>query len=138
MVIHLAGRDEDVAIDYREAAPQATTHDIFPAADGKPGNTKYTKSGDSALSIGVPGTVAGLSLALEKYGSGHFTLAQLIKPLSISPATALQSLTTWRTPCRAAKGGYLTGRRRRKSSPLPTERPCATATNWCGPISRLR
>jgi hypothetical protein len=135
MVIHLAGRNEDVAIDYREAAPQATTHDIFPAADGKPG---HPKSSDSALSIGVPGTVAGLSLALEKYGSGHFTLAQLIKPLSISPATALQSLTTWRTPYRAAKGGYRTGRRRRKSSPLPTERPCATATNWCGPISRPR
>jgi gamma-glutamyltranspeptidase/glutathione hydrolase len=77
MVIHLAGRNEDVAIDYREAAPQATRRDIFLGADGKPDNTK---SRDSALSIGVPGTVAGLSLALEKYGSGNFTLAQLVKP----------------------------------------------------------
>ena len=28
----------------------------------------------------MPGTVAGLALALEKYGSGKFTLAQLIAP----------------------------------------------------------
>ena len=60
-----------------KTAPQATTRDIFLGADGKPDNAK---SRDSALSIGVPGTVAGLSLALEKYGSGNFTLAQLVKP----------------------------------------------------------
>ena len=35
---------------------------------------------NSALAIGVPGTVAGLALAEEKYGSGHFTLADLIAP----------------------------------------------------------
>ena len=39
------------------------------------------KSRDSALGIGVPGSVAGLSLALEKYGSGKFTLAELLKPV---------------------------------------------------------
>src|SRR6202035_745480 len=38
------------------------------------------KSRDSALAIGVPGTIAGLALAEEKYGSGHFTLADLIAP----------------------------------------------------------
>ena len=37
------------------------------------------KSRDSALGIGVPGTVAGLALALEKYGSGKFTLAELLQ-----------------------------------------------------------
>ncbi len=77
MVIHLADRNEDVAIDYREAAPLATTRDIFLGTDGKP---DIVKSRDSAFSIGVPGTVAGLALALEKYGSGQFTLAQLVKP----------------------------------------------------------
>jgi len=77
MVIHLADRHEDVAIDYREMAPSAMTRDIFLGADGKPDDAK---SRDSALGIGVPGTVAGLALALEKYGSGKFTLAQLIKP----------------------------------------------------------
>src|SRR5215475_3279533 len=77
MVIHLADRNEDVAIDHRETAPGATTRDIFLDADGKP---DIAKSRDSALSIGVPGTVAGFALALEKYGSGKFTLAQLLKP----------------------------------------------------------
>lgn len=77
MVIHSAERREDVAIDYRETAPAAATRDMFLGADGKP---DIAKSRDSALSIGVPGTVAGLALALEKYGSGKFTLADLLKP----------------------------------------------------------
>lgn len=77
MVIHSADRSEDVTIDYRETAPAATTPQIFLGADGKP---DPAKSRDSALGIGVPGTVAGLSLALEKYGSGQFTLAQLLEP----------------------------------------------------------
>ena len=77
MVIHSAERHEDVAIDYRETAPAATTPDIFLGADGKP---DIAKSRDSALGIGVPGTVAGLALALEKYGSGKFTLADLVQP----------------------------------------------------------
>jgi gamma-glutamyltranspeptidase/glutathione hydrolase len=77
MIIHSAERHEDIAIDYRETAPAATRPDIFLGSDGKPDNAK---SRDSALGIGVPGTPAGLALALEKYGSGKFTLAQLIQP----------------------------------------------------------
>src|SRR5450432_1399512 len=77
MVIHSRDRNEDVAIDYRETAPAATTSDIFLGADGKP---DIGKSRDSALGIGVPGTVAGLAAALDKYGSGNFTLADLVKP----------------------------------------------------------
>jgi gamma-glutamyltranspeptidase / glutathione hydrolase len=77
MLIHLADRNEDVAIDYRETAPQATTRDVF--LDEK-GEADPRKSRDSGLGIGVPGTVAGLALALERYGSGKFTLAQLIAP----------------------------------------------------------
>jgi gamma-glutamyltranspeptidase / glutathione hydrolase len=77
MVIHLADRNQDIAIDYRETGPAAMTADIFLGANGKPDNAK---SRDSALGIGVPGTVAGLALALEKYGSGKFTLAQILKP----------------------------------------------------------
>jgi gamma-glutamyltranspeptidase / glutathione hydrolase len=77
MVIHLADRNEDVAIDYRETAPAGTTKDVF--LDEK-GEADPRKSRDSGLGIGVPGTVAGLSLALERYGSGKFTLAQLIAP----------------------------------------------------------
>ena len=77
MVIHSAERNEDVAIDYRETAPQAATRDMYLGADGKPDTDK---SRNSALGIGVPGTVAGLAMALEKYGSGKFTLAQIIQP----------------------------------------------------------
>ncbi|MBR0744564.1 gamma-glutamyltransferase [Bradyrhizobium japonicum] len=77
MVIHSAERNEDITIDYRETAPAATTPQIFLGADGKP---DAAKSRDSALGAGVPGTVAGLALALEKYGSGRFTLAQLLEP----------------------------------------------------------
>jgi gamma-glutamyltranspeptidase/glutathione hydrolase len=77
MIIHLGQRHEDVAIDYRETAPQATTPNIFLSADGKP---DIAKSRDSALGIGIPGTPAGLALALEKYGSGQFSLAELLQP----------------------------------------------------------
>src|SRR5437764_14087135 len=77
MLVHLAARNETIAIDYREAAPAAMTRDIF--LDDK-GEADPKKSRDSALGVGVPGTVAGLALAHEKYGSGKFTLAQLIAP----------------------------------------------------------
>jgi gamma-glutamyltranspeptidase/glutathione hydrolase len=77
MVVHSVDKHEDIAIDYRETAPAATTPTIFLGADGKPDNAK---SRDSALGIGIPGTPAGLALALEKYGSGKFTLAELMQP----------------------------------------------------------
>jgi len=77
MLVHLASRNETVGIDYRETAPAAMTRDVF--LDEK-GEADPRKSRDSALGVGVPGTVAGLALALEKYGSGKFTLAQLIAP----------------------------------------------------------
>jgi gamma-glutamyltranspeptidase/glutathione hydrolase len=76
MVIHRASGD-DVTIDYRETAPQAINDKSFLDAQG---NADPQKSRDSALGIGVPGTVAGLALAEQKYGSGRFTLADLIAP----------------------------------------------------------
>jgi gamma-glutamyltranspeptidase/glutathione hydrolase len=76
MVIHRADGG-DTAIDYRETAPQAINAKSFLDAQG---NADPQKSRDSALAIGVPGTVAGLALAEEKYGSRHFTLADLIAP----------------------------------------------------------
>ena len=76
MVIHLAdGRAG--AIDYRETAPAAATPTMFLDAQGTP---DPAKSRDGALGIGVPGTVAGLALALETFGSGKFTLAEIVKP----------------------------------------------------------
>jgi gamma-glutamyltranspeptidase/glutathione hydrolase len=76
MVIHLAN-GTDTTIDYRETAPRGINAQSFLDAQG---NADPQKSRDSALGIGVPGTVAGLALAEDKYGSGKFTLAQLIAP----------------------------------------------------------
>jgi len=76
MVIHRAG-GEDIAIDYREAAPAAATAQMFLDADGNPDNRKSRSTG---LAVGVPGTVAGLALAHRRYGSGRLTLAQLLAP----------------------------------------------------------
>jgi len=91
MVIHRANGD-NVTIDYREAAPAAITATSFLDARG---NADPEKSRNSALAIGVPGTVAGLALAEEKYGSGRFTLADLMAPaielardgFAVSPTT---------------------------------------------------
>jgi gamma-glutamyltranspeptidase/glutathione hydrolase len=77
MVIHLASGSRNVAIDYRETAPAAAKPTMFLDAAGNP---DPQKSRDSALSIGVPGTVAGLALAHEKYGSGKLSLSDLIAP----------------------------------------------------------
>jgi gamma-glutamyltranspeptidase/glutathione hydrolase len=80
MVIRLGDRQRgprNIAIDYRETAPAAATREMF--LDEK-GNADPKKSRDSALAIGVPGTVAGLALAHQRYGSGRFKLAELIAP----------------------------------------------------------
>src|SRR5262249_2461820 len=76
MVIHLAD-GTDTTIDYRETAPAGIHAKSFL---DETGNADPGKSRDSALAIGVPGTVAGLALAEQKYGSGKFTLAELIAP----------------------------------------------------------
>jgi gamma-glutamyltranspeptidase/glutathione hydrolase len=77
MVIHLAKTRQNIAIDYREMAPGKIDKDSF--LDDA-GNADPQKSLRSGLGIGVPGTVAGLALAHRKYGSGKFTLAQLLAP----------------------------------------------------------
>jgi gamma-glutamyltranspeptidase / glutathione hydrolase len=76
MVIHRANGD-DVTIDYREAAPKAINAKSFLDEQG---NADPQKSRTSALAVGVPGTVTGLALAEKKYGSGRFTLADLLAP----------------------------------------------------------
>src|ERR1700683_446456 len=76
MIIHRRN-GRNVAIDYRETAPRAINDKSFLDAQG---NADPQKSRFSALAIGVPGTVAGLALAERKYGSGRFTLAELIAP----------------------------------------------------------
>jgi gamma-glutamyltranspeptidase / glutathione hydrolase len=76
MVVHLADGN-DTTIDYRETAPAGIHAKSFL---DELGNADPGKSRDSALAVGVPGTVAGLALAEQKYGSGKFSLAELIAP----------------------------------------------------------
>lgn len=65
MVIRMAdGRT--TTIDYREKAPGAARQNMF--LDEK-GNFVPEKSQDGYLASGVPGSVAGLTYALEHYGS---------------------------------------------------------------------
>ena len=65
MLIHLAESNEQVFIDYRETAPAAATRDMFLKEDGSVDEAKAYFSHQAA---GVPGTVAGLIHAQERYG----------------------------------------------------------------------
>jgi gamma-glutamyltranspeptidase/glutathione hydrolase len=77
MLVRLARENKIAAIDYRETAPAAVKADIF--LDWL-GEADPRKSREGGLAVGVPGTVSGLALAHKKYGSGKFTLAELVAP----------------------------------------------------------
>ena len=75
MLIHLAETNEQVFVDYRETAPAAATRDMFLKEDGSVDQSKAYFSHQAA---GVPGTVAGLIHAQERFGK--LTLKQVIQP----------------------------------------------------------
>lgn len=75
MIVHDAESGETKAIDYRELAPASASRDMYLDADG---NADSELSRFHGLAVGVPGTVAGMQLALETYGS--MTLAEVIQP----------------------------------------------------------
>ena len=75
MLISSEQKDEVVAIDYREKAPSRASVDMYLDENGAPDTNR---SRFSHLAAGVPGTVAGLVLALEKYGT--ISLKQAIAP----------------------------------------------------------
>lgn len=77
MLAHRAADRKTHVIDFRETAPAATTRDVFLNADGRADPMKSRASG---LAVGVPGTVAGLLLAHERYGSGRISRAELMAP----------------------------------------------------------
>jgi len=66
MLLHLAESGKTVAIDYRETAPKSATKKMFLRADGAVDRDRIRYS---HRSVGVPGTVAGLTLALRRYGT---------------------------------------------------------------------
>ena len=75
MLISSEEKNDVVAIDYREKAPSKATVDMFL---DKEGNADSNVSRYSHLAAGVPGTVAGLAMALEKYGT--ISLQEAIAP----------------------------------------------------------
>lgn len=83
MIIHLAAGSRpgsrQLVIDYRETAPAAATRDMYVGPDGN----VMEGAGSSTVgwrASGVPGTVAGFALALEKYGSGKLTWSDVCEP----------------------------------------------------------
>lgn len=63
------------AIDYREKAPAAASREMFLDENGEVNSERSRFSHQAA---GVPGTVAGLALALEQYGT--ISLAEALAP----------------------------------------------------------
>ncbi|MGE0488304.1 MAG: gamma-glutamyltransferase [Vulcanimicrobiota bacterium] len=57
------------ALDFREVAPRAATSDMYLKADGSVDRERATVG---ALAMGVPGTVAGLEAALDRFGTITF------------------------------------------------------------------
>ncbi len=66
--------DEIVAIDFRERAPLSATRDMYK----REGKVVPGLSTEGHLAAGVPGCVAGLALALERYGT--MPLAEVMAP----------------------------------------------------------
>ncbi len=73
MMVHLAKTKQTFVIDSREKAPAAATPTMF---QGWP----FATASLSGFSVGVPGTLKGVTTALAQYGSGRFTLAETMAP----------------------------------------------------------
>jgi gamma-glutamyltranspeptidase / glutathione hydrolase len=75
MLVHLAKRGETVVLDFNVQAPAACHESVYPLEDGLGvGLFTWRKvAGDANMyghrSVAVPGSVAGLALALERHGS---------------------------------------------------------------------
>ena len=82
-VVHNAATNEQVALDFRERAPQAATRTMYLDAQGAP---QKRASLDGWLAVATPGTAAGLEALynLKLQGRGTIPWADLVKP-----ATAL-------------------------------------------------
>ena len=75
MLVHIAGEDKTYALDYREIAPLSFYPEMFIEADGSVDTSSKRFGVDSS---GVPGTVAGLLLAQEKWG--RLSREQVLEP----------------------------------------------------------
>lgn len=83
MIIHLEGSHEDVNVDYMPRLPNKVSSGLFEVEEGKSGAYGWPSVKDDANMIGyraciVPGTVSGLALAMERYGS--MDLEDVLRP----------------------------------------------------------
>jgi len=65
-LIYHGADGEATAFDFREKAPLASTKTMYLDEDG---NVRDNSNHDSLLAVGVPGTVAGLELAHQRFGT---------------------------------------------------------------------
>ena len=75
MIVHDAETGETKAIDYREMAPMNADRDMFL---DEAGEADTEKSRFTGLATGVPGTVAGMQMVLDEYGT--MSLAEVLEP----------------------------------------------------------
>ncbi|KGG93957.1 MULTISPECIES: gamma-glutamyltransferase [Comamonas] len=75
MMVHDARSGKDIALDFREVAPKGASRNMYLDAGGKviDGKSLYTH-----YAVGVPGTVAGMTHALSRWGS--MPLARVMAP----------------------------------------------------------
>src|SRR4051812_11708137 len=84
MLVHLAKRGETVALNFNGVAPLAAHETIYKIAGGvSDGLFSWPRTENAAnehghRSVAVPGSVAGLALALERYGT--MTLRDVLAP----------------------------------------------------------
>ncbi|KGH28174.1 MULTISPECIES: gamma-glutamyltransferase [Comamonas] len=75
MMVHDASSGKDIALDFREVAPRGASRNMYLDASGKviDGKSLFTH-----YAVGVPGTVAGMTHALSRWGS--MPLARVMAP----------------------------------------------------------
>jgi len=75
-MVYRKANGEVGSLDYREKAPLAATKDMFLDSEG---NVIKGKSTETALAIGVPGTIAGVFAVHKKYGT--MPIAKILEPV---------------------------------------------------------
>ena len=79
MLVHLATEDETLAVDFNAAAPSAAHESMYRVIGGVSGalfpwpNVEREANVVGPRSVAVPGSVAGLCLALERFGTMELT-----------------------------------------------------------------
>lgn len=75
-MVYRKANGEVGSLDYREKAPLAATKDMFLDSEG---NVIKGKSTQTALAIGVPGTIAGVFAVHKKYGT--MPISKILEPV---------------------------------------------------------